>query len=71
MSKIDDLIEYEGLEGVEELMEMCYDSVNPGICMNPECAYTTDVEPDCSDGYCEECGTGTVMSGTMLLMGGF
>ena len=38
------------------------DSVATGICMNDCCDYTTDVEPDCEGGYCEECNTQSVQS---------
>jgi hypothetical protein len=34
--------------------------------MNPDCDYTTEVEPDQREGWCEECGTGTVRSGIVL-----
>jgi len=39
-----------------------FDSVAPGICRNPGCKYTTDVEPDARTNYCEICGTQTVVS---------
>jgi hypothetical protein len=68
-SKLNDLIEVEGYEDAEDLMnEIMYDSVNPGICMNPGCDYTTTVEPDCHDGWCEFCETNTVKSATELLL---
>jgi hypothetical protein len=38
-----------------------------GICKNPDCSYTTEVEPDCRTGYCEECQTQTVRSLLVLL----
>lgn len=50
---------------VEEMLEeYILDSVVPGIC--PECGYTTDVEPDCEHGWCEECEKGTVVSAMVL-----
>jgi hypothetical protein len=39
---------------------------NPGICMNPGCLYTAEVEPDQRQGWCEVCGTTTVRSGIVL-----
>lgn len=54
--------EYEAAE------ELITDSVCPGICMNSDCDYSTEVEPDCSTGYCEECGTQSVQS-LFILMG--
>jgi len=46
----------------EALAEACSDSVVMGICMNPGCEYTADIEPDCRDGHCECCGTQSVAS---------
>ncbi len=68
MSKLETLMECEGIGGMDEMMNVASDSVNPGICMNDGCCYTTSVEPDCLDGICEECGTNTVTGATMLLM---
>lgn len=48
---------------VNEMLETAtYDSVATGICLQPECDYTCDVEPDCRDGNCEVCNTATVAS---------
>jgi hypothetical protein len=44
------------------------DSVCPAICSNSECDYTTEMEPDQDRGYCEACGTNTVVSA--LILGG-
>lgn len=69
MSKIQTLMDIEGYEDVEELMEdLMTASTNPGICMNPGCNYITIVEPDSDTGYCEECGTNTVKSATELIL---
>lgn len=38
------------------------DSVSPGICMNPLCDYSTEVEPDSDAGWCEMCHTQSVTS---------
>lgn len=63
MSKAQQLAESEGYDDPFKMMEECHlDSVIMGICMNPDCEYTTQVEPDCYDGYCEECETQTVKS---------
>ena len=70
MSKIDDLMEVEGYEDFDELMEYAQDSVNVGICMNEGCDYTTQVEPDCDSGWCELCDTNTVKSATELILFG-
>lgn len=38
----------------------------PGECTTPGCGYETDVEPDCNNGYCEECMKYTVVSSLIL-----
>lgn len=66
--KLNELLEAEGWEDELDFAEHAImDSVCPGICMNPDCDYTTEVEPDCDDGYCEVCGTNTVRSGLSLM----
>jgi len=49
------------------LMDCVFDSLNPGICQNDGCDYSTDVEPDQGSGYCEICGTKTVTSISLLM----
>ena len=66
MSKLDDLAEIEGMTQEEMFQEGTFDSVCKGICVNPGCSYTVEVEPDCSSGYCEECKTQTVKSALIL-----
>lgn len=69
MTKLKLLAEMEGFEDTYELLEMAtMDNVSPGICENEGCDYTTQVEPDCSDGWCEECEEGSVVS--CLILGG-
>lgn len=59
---------YDSLDDVLQDTDLMFDSITPGICTNPDCDYTTEVEPDCSSGYCENCGTQTVKS-LFILMG--
>lgn len=48
---------------IEEMLKMSvFDSVAPGICQNPGCDYSTEVEPDQRAGWCEVCDTKTVKS---------
>lgn len=54
------LAESEGMEVMELLEKATFDGIAAGICLT--CGYTCNVEPDCSDGYCEECRTQTVQS---------
>jgi hypothetical protein len=64
--KIKKLMEAFGYETEEAMLEdAAFDSVVPGICMN--CDYTTDVEPDCQSGFCEQCQTQTVQSVLIIL----
>lgn len=65
--KLKTLAELEGFDDPTEMLEYyVLDSVNPGICMNEGCNYTTEVEPDSDTGWCEECDTNTVCSCMML-----
>lgn len=68
-SKLETLAEIEGYEDSFEMLEEAItDSVCPGICTNPDCNYTTEVEPDSASGWCEICQTNTVSS-CMILAG--
>lgn len=50
-------------DGVMDLLEeSTFDSVVQGICKNPDCDYSTEVEPDQTQGWCENCNAGTVVS---------
>ena len=64
--KLRKLSELEGVP-IDDILEAgTFDSVCMGICMNPMCEYTTDVEPDCEHAHCEECGTQSVKSALCL-----
>jgi len=65
--KLNTLAEIEGFDDVLVMLEeIITDSVSPGICMNEDCDYTIEVEPDQDKGYCEVCGTQTVKSALIL-----
>jgi hypothetical protein len=66
MSKIKKLAEIEGMTAMEMFEEATFDSVAKGICINPGCDYTIEVEPDCRSGWCENCHTNTVRSCLVL-----
>ena len=66
MSKLDELADMEGLSVEDLLEEASCDSVCPGICVTQGCDYTTEVEPDCTSGWCEMCGKKTVKSALVL-----
>lgn len=64
--KLVQLAEIEGKSTEELLSDAITDSCCHGICMNDGCYYSTEVEPDQQEGYCEECGTNTVKSCLVL-----
>lgn len=67
MDKVQRLAELEGYSSVMDMLEdATMDSICPGICVKPGCEYTTEVEPDQSRGWCEECQANTVASALML-----
>lgn len=67
MDKFSQLMEIEGYEDELEFLQDCtMDSINPGICMNKECDYTTTVEPDQREGWCENCETNTVQAALVI-----
>lgn len=60
--KIKELVNQFGGDEDELLQAAVMDSVCPSICMNDDCDYTTEYEPDSREGWCEVCDTGTVKS---------
>ena len=65
--KLKDLLSIEGIDD-DDMFSVANDSVQPGICINDDCDYTTQVEPDQEEGYCEECETNTVKSLQCLIL---
>jgi hypothetical protein len=65
-NKLQALADIEGMEIMEMLEAATYDSVAHSICMNPDCEYTTMMEPDQDRGWCEHCETNTVKSCLIL-----
>jgi hypothetical protein len=65
--KLEELAEIEGFIGASELIEYyVFKSVVPGICMNPLCNTTMDVESDQEQGWCSECEANTIKSCLVL-----
>jgi hypothetical protein len=68
--KLRKLAQIEGCETVTELLELsARDSVSPAICCNPDniaCDYSTEMEPDQDQGWCDECDKGTMQSALIL-----
>jgi hypothetical protein len=66
VSKLEALASEWCLSVVEFVEEYGLADVVPGICMNDDCDFTAEVEPDQRQGWCEDCGTTTVRSGIVL-----
>jgi hypothetical protein len=61
--KLMKLCDLEGFERLDDLLQAAAtDCVCPAICMTEGCDYTTEMEPDQDEGYCEACGGNTVVS---------
>jgi len=57
----------EGYDDPLELLEdAIFDSLVPAICLNAECGYTQDLEPDLTGGWCENCQAATMASALVL-----
>jgi hypothetical protein len=66
-AKLAKLIEIEGYDRLEELLEAVFsDSVSPAICTNERCNFTCEMEPDQDAGYCDECHTNTMTAAPVL-----
>lgn len=67
MNKLEILASDYGFDSVDDMLqEACFDAVVPGICLRDDCDYSTEVEPDQNEGWCEECEEGTVASCLIL-----
>jgi hypothetical protein len=59
-------------EGYKDITELAQEALlgsragTPSICMNEGCDYTCAMEPDQEEGWCEECGTNSMISGLVL-----
>jgi predicted Zn-ribbon and HTH transcriptional regulator len=62
--KLQKLIKIGGfVDELTRISESLLDAVCPAICMNPDCSYTEDLEPDQEHGWCPECKANTMQSG--------
>ena len=68
-AKLATLMEIEGYDSIEDLAQaILSDSVSPAICMNEDCDFTCEMEPDQDADYCEEC-RGNSMQSALILAG--
>jgi hypothetical protein len=66
-AKLAKLIEIEGYDSADELLAAVFsDSVSPAICMNEDCNFSCEMEPDQEAGYCAECHTNTMTAAPVL-----
>jgi hypothetical protein len=66
-TKLRKLLEIEAYDSIEALIQAVFsDSVSPAICMNEDCSFTCEMEPDQDAGYCEECHTNTMTAAPVL-----
>jgi hypothetical protein len=66
-AKLSKLIEIEGYDDIEQLAKVVLsDAVSPAICMNEDCNFTCEMEPDQDAGYCQECHTNTMTAALVL-----
>ena len=68
MSKLNQLASDWGFDDPLDLIEAYVtDGLMPAICMTRGCDYSTEMEPDQDQGWCECCGTNTVQSASVLM----
>ena len=66
-AKLMKLCEAEGFDSLDDLLAVAAtDSICRAICLTEGCDYTTEMEPDQTEGYCEACGGNTVTSALVL-----
>ena len=66
-AKLTKLCNAAGYKSLEDLLKASLaDSMCPAICMTEGCDYTTDMESDQDEGYCEACNGNTVTSALVL-----
>jgi hypothetical protein len=66
-SKLVKVCAAEGFTTVDDLLALAVaDSVCPAICMTEGCDYVAPMESDQEEGYCENCGSTTMVSVLVL-----
>lgn len=65
------LADAEGFDDPYDLVEAnITDSIVPCICSNDDCGYTSSLEPDSREGYCEDCESHSLISCIELMIEG-
>ncbi len=65
--KLISLLKAEGIKDLDALIdEYGCDTVCPAICLSPDCDYTDLLEPDQTEGWCNECQEHTMVSAFIL-----
>lgn len=62
---IQELGEATGMNITEMMAQSVMDGTAPAICT--KCGYTTDMEPDQDQGWCDKCQENTMVSAPVLL----
>lgn len=66
-AKLNTLCEIEGYDDPLDLLQAyIVDSICLAICMNGDCNYSCEMEPDQDQGWCEECHTPSMKSAMVL-----
>ncbi|MBK5961277.1 hypothetical protein CCR97_24170 [Rhodoplanes elegans] len=66
-AKLQALAESAGYTSVDTMLQdRVTDSIAPAICTDPDCSYTTEMEPDQDRGWCEACAKNSVASAFVL-----
>jgi len=67
-TKLEILTEDWGYDSPEDMVEdYMFDGTMPAICQNTHCNYSTDMEPDQDQGWCENCETNTLHSASVMM----
>ena len=66
-AKLMKLCDLEGYKCINDLLQASMkDNICPAICMTERCDHTTEMESDQDEGYCDACGSNTMVSALVL-----
>lgn len=52
---------------IDMIESYIHEDTMPAICTNKNCNWDTELEPDCTNGWCELCRTKTMTSAAVLM----